>query len=396
MVYPAANHTRFEHSLGVMHVATQMFDSIVEKRRDYLLNDLGFSDEGLKRDRTIIRLAALLHDVGHGPFSHAGEELMPTMGNDGKKYKHEHYSDAAVRFLMKDVIDNHPHSENLGIKAAEIADFITGSPVLGRKLIWRQLITGQLDADRTDYLLRDSYHIGVQYGKLDIARLICCLTIGLQSSGGNEEPVIAVERSGMHVAESLVLARYMMFTQVYFQHTRRAFDYHYGQVLKFLLTSRSQTELLQLSGPTFPPPTEPEIQNYLNWTDWTILGALDRGEAGPHGEHLVKRSHFRKVFELPEIQEMGDMKRFNDARSLLGSRVQFTDSARTSYYKLESTDINVQNQPGSTPTICEKLSNCVSTISPLVKYYANIQRIYVSLSDAANSKKTLSTNGLLS
>ena len=74
MVYPGANHTRFEHSLGVMHLASLFYDNILEKRKQFLENVLYFNDYGLEKDKRIIRLAALLHDIGHSPFSHAGED----------------------------------------------------------------------------------------------------------------------------------------------------------------------------------------------------------------------------------------------------------------------------------------------------------------------------------
>ena len=96
MVYPGAMHTRFEHSLGVMQVATRMFDHICEKRRDFLTSELHFNDDGLGRDRVLVRLSCLLHDVGHAPFSHAAEGLMDKNTQTGKAYKHEHYSAAAV------------------------------------------------------------------------------------------------------------------------------------------------------------------------------------------------------------------------------------------------------------------------------------------------------------
>jgi HD superfamily phosphohydrolase len=86
-VYPGAMHTRFEHSLGVMHVATRMYDSIVARSAEVLKAELGYNDDGLRRDRMIVRLAALLHDVGHAPLSHAAEEIMPTKP-DGTRYKH--------------------------------------------------------------------------------------------------------------------------------------------------------------------------------------------------------------------------------------------------------------------------------------------------------------------
>src|ERR1700756_1886051 len=76
-VYPGAMHTRFEHSLGVMHLATKLYDSIVERSGTLLQDFYGYDDAGFRRDRALVRLAALLHDVGHSPFSHAGEEVFP-------------------------------------------------------------------------------------------------------------------------------------------------------------------------------------------------------------------------------------------------------------------------------------------------------------------------------
>lgn len=103
MVYPGACHNRFEHSLGVMHVATKIFDTITRKEEKYLKEELNFTDHGLDRDRVLLRLACLLHDVGHSPFSHAGEGLLLTNPDTGKSYKHEHYSAAAARYLLKDL-----------------------------------------------------------------------------------------------------------------------------------------------------------------------------------------------------------------------------------------------------------------------------------------------------
>ena len=78
LVYPGAMHTRFEHSLGVMHVATSMYEAVARRSADVLKSELAYNQEGLDRHRTLVRLAALLHDLGHGPFSHAVEELLPS------------------------------------------------------------------------------------------------------------------------------------------------------------------------------------------------------------------------------------------------------------------------------------------------------------------------------
>ena len=230
MVYPSAMHTRFEHSLGVMHVASQMYDRIVDSASTFLGSELDYNSSGLARDKVLVRIASLLHDVGHAPFSHAAEELMPVNPVSSTRYRHEDYSAALIELLMTDVIDSHPQNENFHISAKEVSDFLVGRVgVIGRSLLWRELISSQLDADRADYLLRDSYHAGVAYGRFDLGRLLTTLNLAFDPESG--APVLGVEEGGVHVAEGLILARYMMFTQVYFQHTRRSYDHHLHGVL---------------------------------------------------------------------------------------------------------------------------------------------------------------------
>src|SRR5437016_7374999 len=107
-VYPGAMHTRFEHSLGVMHTSTLLYESIVQNSREVLDSELAYDGAGFRRYRQLVRIAALLHDVGHGPFSHASEDLLPV--NDMKKelYRHEDYSAAIVRTHFRSAIEDHP------------------------------------------------------------------------------------------------------------------------------------------------------------------------------------------------------------------------------------------------------------------------------------------------
>ena len=142
-VFPGAMHTRFEHSLGVMHMATMLYDGIAERSRDVLQSQLGYNEDGIKRHRTLVRLAALLHDVGHSPFSHAAEELFPVQNTESKeRYKHEQYSAAIVRRYFADVIKNHPLNTNYDFSADDIANLLEGAPeirqgaVLARPHLW--------------------------------------------------------------------------------------------------------------------------------------------------------------------------------------------------------------------------------------------------------------------
>jgi hypothetical protein len=129
-VFPGAMHSRFEHSLGVMHIATMLYDGVAQRSRDILQSKLGYNEDGLGRHRTLVRLAALLHDVGHSPFSHAGEELFPfrEASRGGDRYKHEHYSAEVVRRHFADVIKNHPLNTNYGFTANDVADLLEGKP----------------------------------------------------------------------------------------------------------------------------------------------------------------------------------------------------------------------------------------------------------------------------
>ena len=199
-------HTRFEHSLGVMHIAGQLFDALCRRSSDVLESDLDFSEDDLKRDRQIVRFTALLHDTGHGPFSHAAEDVFPTDAK-GKHYKHEAYSAAVIRHVLKDVIENHSLNQSLAISADEVATLLEGGSAAGGRLFWRQLIDGQMDADRMDYLLRDSLHIGVDYGRYDWRRLLNTIQVVQMGPRRGEDsppgPRIGVAEGGVHAAEAL-------------------------------------------------------------------------------------------------------------------------------------------------------------------------------------------------
>jgi HD superfamily phosphohydrolase len=381
MVYPGAMHTRFEHSLGVMHVATKMFDEIVKRRFDFLKSELSFTSGGLEKDRVIVRLSSLLHDIGHAPFSHAAEELMGKDEETGKSYKHENYSAAAAVFLMKDVIECHPLNQNYDIKAQDIADFLNGSSFLKRRLLWRSLISSQLDADRADYLLRDSHHIGVAYGKYDLNRLLVTLTVAIDPE--TNSPVLAIEEGGEHSAEALIIARYMMFTQVYFQHTRRAYDYHVVETLKHLLREHQKNKEV------FPPPTTKNgVEEYLKWDDWRALGMVQEGQGGKDGEILRKRKHHRCIFQTPEIPDEYDLEEAEEVLKKLGDSVSFIDTAESSWYKFGEMDIPILARSGIEGERLTPLSYLSTVVSGL-KAISQI-RLYVPIERKKEAEKIVS------
>ena len=325
-VYPGAMHTRFEHSLGVMHVATLLYDAICDKSAEILKSDLAYNKDGLGRDRQLVRFAALLHDVGHSPFSHGSEDLFPS--HDGKSYKHEDYSVAIIRSELRSAIEEHSLNANYGLHAEDIAALVEGSAKAKQPIFWRDLIDGQMDADRMDYLLRDSYHTGVEYGRFDLKRTLT--TIRAIRSREGHPPQLGVSQGGWHAAEGLVIARYFMFTQVYFHKTRVAYDVHLRGALKELLPNGQ-----------FPLPTGAGLKSYLRWDDWRVLGLLASGKGGVDGARLMSRNHYRRVYDTPEVSTKKDFEVLQKVKKRLGRLVAAEESAAKSWYKTGPPDIPV-------------------------------------------------------
>jgi HD superfamily phosphohydrolase len=183
LVYPSANHTRFEHSLGVYHLACRA------------LSHLGIDDRSKQAKR--VQAAALLHDVGHGPFSHNLESL--THRRTGKFHDdvHELLAEDPVADVLRDY----------DLDPAHVADIVAGQGRLG------QIVSGELDVDRMDYLVRDAHHTGVPYGGIDTGRLVRELTF--------VDGELALAEGNVQTAESLLVARALMNPTVYSQHAAR-------------------------------------------------------------------------------------------------------------------------------------------------------------------------------
>lgn len=352
-IYPGAMHTRFEHSLGVMHTATLLYDSIVRNSGEVLKAELAYDKAGLERYRQIVRLAALVHDVGHSPFSHAAEELFPERdaANCGGFYRHEHYSAAIVRRHLRSAIEDHPLNNNYGFKADDIAALLEGSASAKQGIFWRDLIDGQMDADRMDYLQRDSHHSGVQYGRFDIHRLIA--TVQAIPGGNGRPPRLGISEGGWHAAEGLVLARYFMFTQVYFHKTRVAFDIHLRGALKNILPNG-----------VFPKPSGEDLDAYLPWDDWKVLGCLSAGGGGEDGRRLACRNHFRRIYATPEVCSDEELEKLARVKESLGNLLVAEEHAGKSWYKTGKSDI---------PVVSDARERAVSPLSRYSSVIASIK-----------------------
>ena len=227
LTYPAAQHTRFEHSLGVMHIAGEAGHSLNEK--GFLKSD----------DIKILRLAALLHDIGHGPFSHLFEEIIQK-----KKMSHE---DFGKEIILKSEIGD------ILSKSCFDKRFITKVAFGNSKFQYlNEIVSGALSADMMDYLLRDGYFTGAEHAKVDHKRITQSLNVHRKK--------LALERSALYSFESMMHSRYQMFKAVYFHKTVRA-----AEVMLL--------EALRLSDDEFGF-TNFNLEEYLKLTDEFILSSL--------------------------------------------------------------------------------------------------------------------------
>jgi hypothetical protein len=361
-----------------MHVATRLFDSLCDRQAS-LLNQLGY--EYLHRQRQLVRLAALLHDVGHAPFSHAAEELLPKDAKTGKHFTHEQYSAAIVQHAMKDVIEGHPFNrQNFSFSTNDLSAFFREEPSK-EALVLRDLVSGQMDADRMDYMLRDSLHCGVTYGRYDLNRLAATIKF-IKKPESDSEYSIGVDGDGIHAAEGLIIARYMMFTQIYFHKTRVIYDFHLAEAIK---------EILADHGGVFPMPTSPEeVEKYLQWDDWRILGALS-GLDTAHGTALKNRMHYRLAYQTKEVADTDDIARVDDALETL--RAKGIDAVRRdsskSWYKFDNpaSEILVSFDYGQAEDTVSPMSDC----SPAVRGLPPVRqsRIYVPMERRGDARQVI-------
>lgn len=296
LVYPGATHKRFEHSLGVMELASRVFDvitnpdNITEEIRKRI-EPLGKSDsDELRYWRRVLRMAALCHDIGHLPFSHAAEDLLP-QGWDHEKVTRKIIASEE----MKQIWDNMTpplRCEDIiklavGPKKAKDLQFSDWEAILS------EIIVGDaFGVDRMDYLLRDSHHLGVAYGKFDHYRLIDTLQIlsTPSASDGDQagEPTLGVDEGGIQSAEALMVARYFMYSQVYFHPVRRIYDIHLKDFLKDWLPGGMFSTY---------------IEDFLSITDNEVTAALrnaafNNGSPGhSHARLIVRREHFKRLYE---------------------------------------------------------------------------------------------------
>jgi HD superfamily phosphohydrolase len=292
--------------LGVMELAGRVFDVVTspENVTDAIRKSLPeiMKPNELQYWRRVLRMAALCHDIGHLPFSHAAEkELLPPNWDHERLTREIVCSDEMKRIW-----------ENLTppLRATDIVKVALGpkkAKVAGQLSVWEtilsEIIVGDaFGVDRIDYLLRDSHHAGVAYGKFDHHRLIETLRILPQSDTG--EPALGVEEGGLQSAEALLWARYLIYVQVYLHHVRRIYDIHLRDFLKAWLENGR-----------FSINTETHLRMTDNEVLSGILQAARNKKAKGHdpATRIVNRKHFRKLYERNPL----DLEKNLEAASLI-------------------------------------------------------------------------------
>ncbi|WP_435177029.1 HD domain-containing protein [Halorussus sp. AFM4] len=249
LVYPSANHTRFEHSLGVYHLARRAlsrFDVDAERAR-------------------AVRAAALLHDVGHGPYGHQTEGIIERrLGRH-----HDEVGDLLESGRLADVLESHD------LDPAEVADLVAGEGRLG------QLVAGELDVDRMDYLVRDAHHTGVPYGTIDHSRLLAALRF--------RDDRLVLADGNVQTAEGTLVARALMNATVYRHHV-----------------SRIAGAMLERAGERLLDSTDLTAEAFARMTDDRLLGALRECDATADAARrleerdLYKRAVWAKLDAVPD------------------------------------------------------------------------------------------------
>ncbi len=351
LTYPGAQHTRFEHSLGVMHISGQAGQALQEKgilKKDDIEN---------------LRLAALLHDIGHGPFSHLFEEVL----QEKRKISHE---EIGKRIILKTEI-----GDSLS-KSGYDKKFITKLAFGDSKLQFMyEIISGVLSADMMDYLLRDGYYTGAEHAKIDHKRLTQSLEV--------YQKKLALEKSALHSFESMMHSRYQMFRAVYFHKTVRSAE------VMLLESMRLADDELGL--------TSLNLIDYVKLTDESVLLKLlslsgrtsELRKAKKIAEDYQNRQLLKCVFEriLTNKDKLGKMKTSQlrkkiSKKSRVNENEIFIDSSITSSLPLGPSKKELQSiilvTRDSSKRHAEKIPISQIPLVSQMSGFMNILRVYTT------------------
>lgn len=329
--FPGATHTRFLHSLGVCHLAGQVFDKIFKQ--------FPFSSEvNKKRFRQVFRLGALLHDVGHGPLSHTTEEVMPAFQDlkieiykdrqiqPGQRATHEDYTikyltDSPLsEVLKKNFSDILPlHVACLIDKSLNCPDDFFIEQGLDLRPILSQLVSGELDCDRMDYLERDSYFTGTSYGKFDRDWMINNMT----AYAHENKIYLGLNRRALYTFDDFLISRHHIHLMVYFHHKCVIYE----ELLNLYLSSPDCTFQLPAS-----------LDEYTLYNDFRLHEHLISAK-NPWAQRVAQKKPYKMLAELHNTAESNRPEKVKAALEEKGIDVIWASSkARLSKYHSSSED----------------------------------------------------------
>ena len=398
LAFPSASHHRYSHSIGAMRTASLIWEKICQNSE--LLKETALPDQ--KAFRQIIRLAGLLHDVGHGPLSHTTEIAMPPFDDlklpyfpkDPRKATHEDYT---LKILLDskltskiDQLGNSFGFDSTHVamliqpKLAELlpekANFFLKS-VAGEKMnflpILHQIISSEIDADRMDYLRRDNLLTGVSYGQFDYD----WMTSHMTASAHENRIHLTLQHRALYAFEDFLLSRFHMFLMVYYHHKAVIYD---EMLLRYFKTSTD----------SFTLPAD--IETYLKWDDarlWSELADSNNEWA----KRIVDHQPLKKFIELNSgmtskinedpTQELGGIIRKLEEKKiphLLSKSI----SEISKYFGRPSLPIYVEYENGIHPVQYIPLSQC----SELFQKYPEkrtLTRIYVAPDQISEARSIL-------
>ena len=279
-VYPTAEHSRFSHSLGVYEIVRRMVTEVKT-----------LCAELTEYEKVCVMLAGLLHDVGHGPFSHAFEHVT--------NHSHEEYT-------AKIILGNTELNSILRAVSKKMPENIVSIIQHTHKNdILNQIVSGQLDADRMDYLLRDSYFTATSYGQFDLERILRTMRVRKTSEG---RKVIVVKHTGIHSVEDYIMARYQMYWQVYYHPVARSYEAVFIQLFNRLKDifkdNKDYFEDMKVLIPFLEKAVVSE-EEYFRLDENSLLYccALIQDKGDVIAADLAKRLQNRKLFEYVDYNE---------------------------------------------------------------------------------------------
>jgi len=324
LVYPGATHTRFEHSLGVMSLATVMFEKICTSVRPDVFHFVprkGSSD--FLYWRRVLRMAALCHDLGHLPFSHAAEtDLLGALGHEhwtlkiidsphltpvwDKLRKSPAYLEALIE---RNIVDD--------IKKIAVGEAIWKEETRQSFTPWERIvsevITGNFfGADRIDYLLRDAKSTGVAYGLFDYDQLIESLRILPSVDRGSDELQLGIDENGLESSEALLLARHFMHRRIYQYSSVKAYNFHLRRYMLANYSKKLDT-----------------VEEFLSLSDTDVISALNKAAKNPklpgHADAkcVIFRQHRFRAIALADKVSAGDMKAFKAKHKLTDAEIDW-------------------------------------------------------------------------